>query len=41
MKSLFPYVILVALLLAGSRLVNRQQTYLRTMQEPSTAKLTR
>ncbi|QMW01085.1 hypothetical protein [Spirosoma foliorum] len=37
MKSLFPYVILVALFLAGTWLVNRQQTYFRSLQDHDSA----
>ncbi|GAB4008776.1 hypothetical protein GCM10028808_15710 [Spirosoma migulaei] len=37
MKSLFPYFVMIVLFLAGTRLVNRQQTYIRSIQESSDA----
>jgi len=40
MKSLFPYLVMIVLFLAGTRLVNRQQTYIRSIQESSVADTT-
>jgi hypothetical protein len=37
MKSLFPYLVMLALFVAGTRLVNRQQTYIRSIQESAIA----
>ncbi len=36
MKSLFPYLVLIILFIAGIRLVNRQQQYARSILEPTT-----
>ena len=36
MKSLFPYLVMIVLFLAGTRLVNRQQTYTRSLQKAAT-----
>ncbi|MVM33083.1 hypothetical protein GO755_23785 [Spirosoma sp. HMF4905] len=38
MKSVFPYVIMVVLFVAGTRLVNRQQNYFRSIQESASSK---
>lgn len=33
MKSVFPYLVMFVLFLAGTRQVNRQQNYIRSIQE--------
>ena len=38
MKSLFPYLVMIALFLAGTQLVNRQQQYARSLQESAPVK---
>ncbi|MVM39290.1 hypothetical protein GO730_19860 [Spirosoma sp. HMF3257] len=38
MKSVFPYLVMFVLFLAGTRLVNRQQTYIRSIQESTADK---